>query len=149
MRKYIGTKILEAKEMTRGEYNDYRGWTIPENENPEDEGYLVKYQDGYESWSPKDAFENSYSEYNPNTLPSTALMMQSTDYAERFKAEYFQLKIRIIGLRAMLEKYAAGKLPFKPVCSYTMLENQLVFMEEYEKILIKRARLENIDLKTI
>lgn len=53
MRKYVGTKIIEAKEMNRGDYNKYRGWTIPENENPNDEGYLVRYSDGYESWSPK------------------------------------------------------------------------------------------------
>ena len=38
MRKYIGTKMIEAKEMNRGEYNAYRGWTIPANENPEDDG---------------------------------------------------------------------------------------------------------------
>lgn len=60
MKKYVGTKMLEARPMNRGEYNEYRGWTIPANENPNDEGYLVKYQDGYESWSPRDAFEESY-----------------------------------------------------------------------------------------
>ena len=49
MDKYIGTKIIEAKSMNRGDYNKYRGWDIPENENPDDEGYLVKYSDGYES----------------------------------------------------------------------------------------------------
>lgn len=56
--------------MTRGEYNAYRGWTIPADENPADEGYLVEYQDGgkpnmpkhagYVSWSPKDVFEAAY-----------------------------------------------------------------------------------------
>lgn len=57
---YIGTKRIDAKPMTRGEYNTYRGWNTPENENPEDEGYLVRYPDGYESWSPKKAFEDAY-----------------------------------------------------------------------------------------
>lgn len=60
MKRYIGTKMIEAKEMNRGDYNKYRGWTIPENENPADEGYLVKYSDGYESWSPKKQFEEAY-----------------------------------------------------------------------------------------
>ena len=46
--------------MTRGAYNQYRGWKIPKNENPEDQGYLVEYEDGYESWSPKDVFERCY-----------------------------------------------------------------------------------------
>ena len=60
MKKYIGTKIIEATPMSRGEYNRYRGWTIPKDENPADEGYLVKYSDGYESWSPKKQFEEAY-----------------------------------------------------------------------------------------
>lgn len=60
METYIGTKILEAEPMTRGSYNEYRGWEIPADENPADEGYLVRYPDGYISWSPKDVFEEAY-----------------------------------------------------------------------------------------
>lgn len=30
------------------------------NENPADEGYLVKYSDNYESWSPKNVFDEAY-----------------------------------------------------------------------------------------
>ncbi|MBQ2045541.1 MAG: DUF2829 domain-containing protein [Bacteroidaceae bacterium] len=62
MKQYIGTKVIEARPMNRGEYNEYRGWPIPANENPADEGYLVKYPDGYESWSPKAVFEEAYRE---------------------------------------------------------------------------------------
>ncbi|AUX86911.1 DUF2829 domain-containing protein [Acinetobacter sp. ACNIH2] len=67
---YVGTKSVLATTMTRGEYNDYRGWQIPENEDPTEQGYLVEYVDGgkpnderhagYISWSPKDVFEQSY-----------------------------------------------------------------------------------------
>lgn len=46
--------------MNLGDYNSYRGWTIPENEDPSSEGYLVKYNDGYESWSPREVFEEAY-----------------------------------------------------------------------------------------
>lgn len=60
MKKYIGTKMIEAKPMNRGDYNKYRGWTISKDENPSDEGYLVKYSGGYESWSPKKQFEEAY-----------------------------------------------------------------------------------------
>ena len=72
MKKYVGMKIINAKPMTRIEYNVFRGWALPENENGEDEGYLVEYTDGgkantdqykgYVSWSPKDVFERSYKE---------------------------------------------------------------------------------------
>lgn len=60
MKQYIGTKIIQATPMNRGDYNEYRGWQIPENENPADEGYLVKYSDDYVSWSPKEQFDNAY-----------------------------------------------------------------------------------------
>lgn len=62
MKTYIGTKIINAKPMSRGEYNLYRGWKIPENEDPNDFGYLVRYDNSYESWSPKDVFEAAYRE---------------------------------------------------------------------------------------
>lgn len=60
MKKYIGTKIIKAEAMTRGEYNIKRGWKIPEDENPADEGFIVEYSDGYISWSPKKQFEEAY-----------------------------------------------------------------------------------------
>lgn len=60
MKTYIGTKVIEAKPMNRGDYNKYRGWEIPADENPTDKGYLVKYPDGYESWSPAKVFEEAY-----------------------------------------------------------------------------------------
>lgn len=64
--KYIGSKVIKAKPMTRGEYNEYRGWKIPENENPQDEGYLVVYvdSDDYVSWSPKDVFDRAYRSFD-------------------------------------------------------------------------------------
>lgn len=71
MKKYIGTKLIEAEPMTRGEYNEYRGWTIPADENPADEGYLVRYSDGYVSWSPKGIFDKAYLVVDDNeNLPS-------------------------------------------------------------------------------
>lgn len=70
MDHYIGTKTLKARPMTRGEYNDYREWDIPKDEDPNEAGYLVEYEDGgkqndprhdgYISWSPADVFEKAY-----------------------------------------------------------------------------------------
>ena len=76
MKKYIGTKMLQAKPMNRGEYNTYRGWNIPENENPSDEGYLVKYQDDYESWSPKVVFEEAYKDCDAMTFGIAVELMK-------------------------------------------------------------------------
>lgn len=58
--KYIGTKQMHAYPMTRGEYNNFRGWPAPEGEDQTVPGYLVRYEDGYISWSPKDVFEGTY-----------------------------------------------------------------------------------------
>ena len=55
--KYIRMHMVEAEPMTRGDYNKSRGWEIPANENPADEGYKVTYPDGYVSWCPKAQFE--------------------------------------------------------------------------------------------
>jgi len=62
MKKYIGVKIVEAAPMTLGHYNDYKGWTIPADEDPNREGYRVHYSDGYVSWSPKEIFEETNKE---------------------------------------------------------------------------------------
>ena len=79
-------------------------------------------------------------------LKDTIEFMNSSDYKERFIAEYLQLKIRISGLATMLEKYKNGKLNFTPTCSYNLLHSQLVFMGAYLETLEKRAKLEGIEL---
>lgn len=70
MENYIGVKMVYAKPMNRQQYNDFRGWKLPDDECGSDDGFLVEYVDGgrrntaeyngYVSWSPKDVFENSY-----------------------------------------------------------------------------------------
>lgn len=148
MKHYIGIKEIDAKPMTRGEYNKYRGWQIPADENPDDEGYLVKYSDSYESWSPKEAFDEAYTEYDGTGLLSTVNGMRSPDYKERFKAEVMQLTIRLNGLLAMLDKYRKGKLDFKPACSYELLEGQSILMRNLLGILHSRAKIEGIVLQS-
>jgi hypothetical protein len=62
LQQYIGTKLLKATPLTLGEYNKYRGWEMPKDENPDREGFLVVYSDGYESWSPEEVFTEAYAE---------------------------------------------------------------------------------------
>lgn len=78
MKQYLGTKILFAKPMKRGDYVGYRGWVMPTDEDPEEDGYLVEYTDGgkanhpahagYISWSPKPVFEQAYRLTNAMTF---------------------------------------------------------------------------------
>ena len=87
--------------MTRGDYNIFRGWQIPADEDPADEGYVMKYENGHMQWLPKDMFESDYKEYDESTLPATAIGMVSSDYKECFQAEYKQLRIRYEKLKRM------------------------------------------------
>ena len=146
MKHFIGIKEVDAKPMTRGDYNKYRGWQIPADENPADEGYLVKYSDSYESWSPKVAFNEAYTEYNGTGLLSTVNDMRSQDYKKRFLAEYMQLELRLNSLRRMLDEYAAGELKFTPNCSYDLLHKQYVHMSDYLDDLDLRAVHEGINI---
>lgn len=68
MKKYIGVKIIHAEPMTRGEYYKFRLCPVPKNENPDDIGYLIKYPDGYISWSPESAFTEAYRETSGMTF---------------------------------------------------------------------------------
>lgn len=80
-------------------------------------------------------------------LKDTIDMMMSSDYKERFKAEYYQLKIRYIKLQDMVNKYDNGTLGFKPNCSIKRLKYQLIVMSDYLNIMQDRAIWEGIDLR--
>lgn len=75
MKQYIGTKIVQARPAFRVtcekpdcrlpnqtmtdediELAENDGWTVCDRV----EGYEVRYEDGYRSWSPKDVFEKAY-----------------------------------------------------------------------------------------
>ena len=130
MKKYIGTKEVKATPMNRGDYNALRGWQVPENENPADDGYLVVYPngesnvdgfDGYVSWSPKKQFDDVY--YIAET------------FKDRLAIEYDQLEERHRKLRAFMETTAFRDLPEE---SRTLLAKQEVAMGNYSAILNTR-----------
>lgn len=98
MRQFTGTKTLLAQPMTRGAYNDYRGWVTPADENPDEEGYLVEYTDGgkpndarhkgYISWSPADVFEAAYK--------------PSGSHVDRLRNELAELEDRLTKLHSFI-----------------------------------------------
>ena len=79
-------------------------------------------------------------------LNDTVEMMNSKDYKERFKAEFYQLLIRLDSLTSMIIKWENNMLDFEPKCSKETLENQVIFMKGYVDILLLRAKMEEIDL---
>ena len=81
-----------------------------------------------------------------NELKDTVKMMNSEDYKEGFKAEYYQVVIRYEKLTAMLEKWDNGQLNFKPICPRGAFYMQLKAMRDYITILETRAVMEGIEL---
>ena len=79
-------------------------------------------------------------------LKDTIEMMQSADYKERFKAEYYQTRIRYTKLHNMIVKYEAGTLSFEPTCSIELLKEQKANMGRYLYNLEVRSEIEGIEL---
>ena len=79
-------------------------------------------------------------------LSDTIELMTSDDYKERFKAEYWQTKIRHDKLHDMIVKYEAGTLNFEPTCNIDIFKKQITNMANYLYVLEVRAEIEGIIL---
>jgi len=127
---YTGTKTLKASPMTKEEYCKYRGWNVPENEDPNEEIYLVEYppepggkrnhpdHEGYISMSPKDVFDKYY--------------RKSGSFYDRLVIEHLDLSEKINKL------YGALKGDKVPEDQFEILERQLEAMGDYQFILKER-----------
>ena len=97
MNRYIGTKLIEAEPAYR--VNDQVilpiGWHTSPGDKVE-EGYMVRYRDGYESWSPKAVFEAAY-------LPLTVNPDLRTD-APSISAEMVEDFIRAVDVTTIGDK---------------------------------------------
>jgi hypothetical protein len=72
MEIFFGIKAIKAMEITRGDYNKYRGWDMPDDEDADEVGMLVEYpadpdnkpnhpdHEGYISWCPKVVFDKHH-----------------------------------------------------------------------------------------
>ena len=79
-------------------------------------------------------------------LRDTISMMSSANYKERFKAEFYALKIRRDKLVEMIAKWDKEELSFIPTCPKKIYYHQLSAMDAYLGVLLERAELEGIFL---
>ena len=93
MKQYIGTKIIEAEPAYRcmdGQghitITDDPSEAFPNFPSVED-GYRVRYADGYVSWSPKDTFERAYLPLEVNTELRTSKPSISQEMVDNFILE--------------------------------------------------------------
>ena len=85
MKKYIGTKQIEAEPMTMGEAyekNLLQTGRVPEDSEKGNAGYHVKYEDGYESWSPAETFEKAYKVAD---TPLDRMAIEENELADRIE----------------------------------------------------------------
>jgi hypothetical protein len=73
MKQYIGSKTISAMPMTNEGFAKLMD--KPFTNHSSLPGYLVEYEDGYKSWSPKDVFEKAYDELlvGPNAVTAHLL----------------------------------------------------------------------------
>jgi len=77
-------------------------------------------------------------------LKDTIELMNSSNYQDRLKAEYYQTKIRYDKLCATLDKAYAHELDFELPCPKDLYNSQLHFMKCYLEMLETRAKVEGI-----
>lgn len=72
--------------------------------------------------------------------------LKSSDYRDRFKAEYYQLEYRLIRLKDMIRRWDENGLSFTPTVNREVYTRQIAAMDSYLKVLKERASYENINL---
>lgn len=128
MTKYTGTKTIKACPMPLGEAEKVLGRKIETSavENREEsEGFLVEYEDGYRSWSPKEVFDKHY--------------RISETHVDRMKIELQDVQERYLNGRKFSFTQEFRNLSTQ---KRDALRKQLDSMESYLYILSRRIELE-------
>ena len=79
-------------------------------------------------------------------LKDTITLMKSDDYKDRFRAEYYQTRIRYYKLGKILNDYENNNLDFNLTTPIKILYKQYYDMKNYLLDLEIRAELEKIKL---
>lgn len=127
MKQYTGTKTVKAMLMTMGEA--YERKLLKEGVKPSEcetykAGYLVEYEDGYQSWSPAETFEQAYK-------PSETVL-------DRLRIEYSELKERFIKLDRELSVGFDETAKKVGVHQASLLGVQCKLMNDYLEVLESR-----------
>lgn len=123
MKKYLGTKLVTAKPMIRAEAEVVLGKFIkPAKQEYSGEGYLVRYEDGYQSWSPKEVFDKAYK--------------PADNFLDRLIIERDEVQQRLSSLTsALMQEDFQEKVGSK---QYYWMQEQRNAMEIYVEVLNKR-----------
>ena len=125
MKQYTGTKTIKAMPMTMGEA--YERKLLKEGVKPSEcetckAGYLVEYEDGYQSWCPAEIFEKAY---KPSETALDRLRIEYSELRERFREfdEYTN-----IGFDKLIEKVGVNQAALLGV-QHMLMKNDLEVLE--------------------
>ena len=121
MKNYIGKKQVKAEPLTLGLFIELTGRDPYNNSKGHEEnepGYIVQYQDGYKSWSPKEVFEKAYHPVDT--------------YLERIELESWEFKENY----SKFSKFITSD-EFHSICveSQDLMKMQKTIMDNYAAIL--------------
>lgn len=129
-RTYIGTKTIKAVPCNLGDFIAIVKRNPYENSNDvhsdAEEGYMVEYEDGYKSWSPKDVFDKAY------RIADT--------FKDRMIIEINDLSNKIDSLTEFIHRSNFQSI-IKSDIESELLKSQLRVMLEYQNILKHRLRI--------
>lgn len=129
---FAGTSLVHASTMTRQEYNDYRGWKLPEGENGNDAGYILEDRagqknteqlDGFVQWLPKDEFLRKFS---PAETPQDRVLLERSELFDKLNK-----------LQIFLSK---GQPNFIDDNQWYLLDMQEKAMQQYLNLLNERIK---------
>lgn len=129
MKKYIGTKQVEAEPMNMGQAYEkgfLQAGRVPGKTEQDKPGYHVKYADGYESWSPAEPFEQAYK--------------VADTFVDRLLIERDELNERLNKLRQFIESPKFVEIVTDEY-QRLLLSKQESRMHEYLGILNERIKL--------
>lgn len=129
MKKYIGTKQVEAEPMTMGQAYEkgfLQAGRVPSETEQDKPGYHVKYADGYESWSPAEPFEKAYK--------------VADTFVDRLIIERDELNERLNKLRQFIESPNFVEIVTDEYQRFLLFKQESK-MHEYLEILNERIKL--------
>lgn len=128
--------------MTRLDYNVYRGWELPADENGEDAGFIVENlkapsnhveHRGAISWVTEEVFNATYS-VKPEPVEELEL-----NWLDRLEDEHYELGVKCTNLHTFMGTNDYVDLPS---IKRVLLRNQYRHMEAYLLILAARIKEE-------
>ena len=121
MKQFTATKTVMAISMTRTDAEKFLERSITPADPKAEEGYLLRYPNGYYSWSPKEVFEKAY--------------RLSESVTDRLQIEEAELRQRIEALHSFT---LTNKYRDMPRQEKVMLSSQFTAMHTYYNALATR-----------